>query len=281
MPARTDRTTDPALRAALLLARRGQAYFSRALNGLGNDALDAPSLVPGWTRRHVVAHVGLNARALTRLTEWAATGVETPMYASLAERDEEIAYGATQPARALRNLSEHAAVHLDVEWRDLPEDAWRAPVRTALGRTVPASETVWMRTREVWVHAVDLDNGASYRQFPPELVDALLADVARMWRTRSGPGPVPVLEPTDRDGAAEGTAVRHGGVREGVADAAVQPVPDGADAGADTGAAAGADAAVRVRGRAADLARWATGRGGAHLLTTSDGTPVPDPPRWL
>ena len=26
-----------------------------------------------WTRRHVVAHVGLNARALTRLTAWAAT----------------------------------------------------------------------------------------------------------------------------------------------------------------------------------------------------------------
>ncbi|GIG39233.1 maleylpyruvate isomerase family mycothiol-dependent enzyme [Cellulomonas phragmiteti] len=251
MPARTDRTADPDLRAALLLARRGQAYFSRKLNELANDELDAPSLVPGWTRRHVVAHVGLNARALTRLTEWAATGVETPMYASREERDAEIAYGATLPARALRSLSAHAAVHLDVEWRDLPPDAWQAPVRTALGRTVPASETVWMRTREVWVHAVDLANGASYRQFPPELVDALLADVARMWRAR--PGPAPVLEPTDRDGAAAG-------------------------AGADGGAAAGA---VHVRGRAADLARWATGRGGAHLLTTPDGTPVPDPPRWL
>ena len=51
MPARTDRTTDPALLAALLLARRGQAYFSRKLNELGNDELDVPSLVPGWTRR--------------------------------------------------------------------------------------------------------------------------------------------------------------------------------------------------------------------------------------
>lgn len=42
MPARTDRTTDPALRAGLLLARRGQAYFSRQLNELANDELDAP-----------------------------------------------------------------------------------------------------------------------------------------------------------------------------------------------------------------------------------------------
>lgn len=256
MAARTDRTTDPGLRAALLLARRGQAYFSRKLNELRNDELDAPSLVPGWTRRHVVAHVGLNARALTRLTEWAATGVETPMYASREERDEEIELGATLPARALRNLSAHAAVHLNVEWRDLDEDAWRAEVRTAQGRIVPASETVWMRTREVWVHAVDLDNGGDFRHFPPELVDRLLEDVQRLWRSRheDGAAPLPVLEPTDRSA--------------------------GADRGRPDGVGAAAGAPVRVRGRAADLARWATGRGGADV-TTSDGAPVPEPPRWL
>lgn len=247
MPARTDRTTDPDLRAALLLARRGQAYFSRALNELRDDELDAPSLVPGWTRRHVVAHVGLNARALTRLTQWAATGVETPMYPSRAERDAEIEYGATLPARALRSLSAHAAVHLDVEWRDLPPDAWHARVRTVMGRKVPASATVWMRTREVWVHAVDLDHGASYRQFPAELVDGLLADVTGAWRARAA-GAAPVLEPTDRLAGVGG----------------VEPRPG-----------------PQVRGRAADLARWATGRGGAHLLTTADGSPVPPPPRWL
>lgn len=255
MPARTDRTTDPRLRAQLLLARRGQAFFSRKLNELRNDELDAPSLVAGWTRRHVVAHVGLNARALTRLTEWAATGVETPMYASPDERDAEIELAATLPGRALRNLSAHAAVHLDVEWRDLPDDAWRAEVRTAQGRVVPASETVWMRTREVWVHAVDLDNGATFRQLPPDLVDALLADVAGRWRARpdADEAPAPVLDPTDRE------PVRVADVDGG----AVVPAP------------------VRVRGRAADLARWATGRGGAAALTTGSGAPVPDPPRWL
>ncbi|GEK18275.1 maleylpyruvate isomerase family mycothiol-dependent enzyme [Cellulomonas persica] len=256
MVARTDRTTDPDLRAALLLARRGQAYFSRKLNELANDELDAPSLVPGWTRRHVVAHVGLNARALTRLTEWAATGVETPMYASREERDAEIEYGATQPARALRNLSAHAAVHLNVEWRDLSDEAWRAQVRTAQGRVVPASETVWMRTREVWVHAVDLDNGASFRQFPAELVDALLADVTRLWRTRADAEGVvvPLLEPTDRPAGTAWGAVG----------------PNGDDEGRP-----------HLRGRAADLAQWATGRGGGPLLTSVAGSPVPPPPRWL
>ncbi|MDQ2624405.1 MAG: maleylpyruvate isomerase family mycothiol-dependent enzyme, partial [Actinomycetota bacterium] len=120
MGARTDRTSDPRILEALLHARRGQAYFSRKLAELRNDELDGPSLLAGWSRRHVVAHVGLNARALTRLTEWAATGVETPMYDSPGARDADIEFSATLPDRALRHLAAHAAVHLDVEWRDLP-----------------------------------------------------------------------------------------------------------------------------------------------------------------
>jgi len=243
--ARTDRTQDPEIRAALLTARRGQAYFSRKLAELRDHELDAPSLLPGWTRRHVIAHVGLNARALTRLTEWAATGVETPMYDSPEARDAEIEFAATLPTRALRHLSAHAAVHLDVEWRDLAPEAWDATVRTAQGRDVPASETVWMRTREVWIHAVDLDNGGSFRHFPAELVDALLTDVERVWR-RKHDGPLPVLEPTDRPGATT----------------------------EDTGG-------IRVRGRAADLARWATGRGGAALLERVGGGELGEPPGWL
>jgi maleylpyruvate isomerase len=258
MPARTDRTTDPQLRAGLLLARRGQAYFSRKLNELPSGRLDAPSLVEGWTRRHVVAHVGLNARALTRLTEWAATGVETPMYASPEERDQEIELAATLPARALRNLCAHAAVHLDVEWRDLPEEAWHAPVRTALGRVVPVSETVWMRTREVWVHAVDLDNGGSFADFPPELLDALLADVVGAWRRRLGPDGLPhlVLEPVDRERAVP--VAEFGTAADGT-------TPSGA---------------VTLRGTAAELTRWATGRGGAGVVASHGGA-VPAPPRWL
>jgi maleylpyruvate isomerase len=249
--ARADQATDPAVITGLLLARRGQAYFSRKLNELHNDELGAPSLLPGWTRRHVVAHVGLNARALTRLTHWAATGEETPMYASPGERDQEIEFAATLPARALRTLSAHAAVHLNVEWRDLPDAAWQAEVRTALGRIVPASETVWLRTREVWVHAVDLDNGGSYDHFPAELVDRLLADALASWRRRLPATAIPALTLVRTDRA--------------------EPVDVGGTA----------TPARVLRGTAADLAAWATGRGAAADVTPDDGAPVPAPPRWL
>nr|WP_232532624.1 maleylpyruvate isomerase family mycothiol-dependent enzyme [Nesterenkonia alkaliphila] len=180
-------TEDPELKEALLVVRRGTAFFTRMLNLLPDQELDGPSLLPGWTRRHLVAHVGYNARAITRLVQWANTGVETPMYSSPEARAAEIEFGATLPAHALRHLNDHAAISLNVEWRDTPEDAWNAVVRTAQGREVPLSETVWMRTREVWLHAVDLNNGARFDQIPVQVLSGLLRDITAKWR-RAGEG---------------------------------------------------------------------------------------------
>ncbi|MCK6209550.1 maleylpyruvate isomerase family mycothiol-dependent enzyme [Georgenia sp. EYE_87] len=240
--ARYDSENAPA--RELAWARTGTAYFARKLNELTDEELYGPSLLPGWTRAHLVAHVGYNARALTRLCEWARTGVETPMYASTTQRNTEIDRGATLPARALRNLFAHAEVHLNVEWRDLTDEQWDHEVRTAQGRTVPARETAWMRAREVWVHAVDLDNAGSFRDFPPDLLDELLADVIRAWARREEKADL-VLAPTDRD--------RKVTVGEG------------------TG--------PTITGTTADLVRWLTGRG-ARRLTSSTGE-LPEIPRWF
>jgi len=244
VPARHDLVVDPRLAASLLTARRGTAYFSRKLAELSDDDFDAPSLLPGWSRRHIIAHVGYNARALTRLIEWAATGIETPMYGSPEQRAQEIADGATLKSIALRHLVSHSNVHLNVEWRDLAESAWQAEVRTAQGRTVPASETPWMRSREVWIHAVDLNNGGSFRDFPPEVVDRLLKEITGTWRQR-GEGLDLVINPTDRN----------------------------------LSIAVGDKPAVGLAGTAADLACWAAGRGTYGVIATTGE--VPQQPRWL
>lgn len=184
MVARHDLTTDPQLKAALLTARRGTAFFGRKLNELADTGLGQPSLLNGWTRAHVVAHVGYNARAIARLTQWAMTGVETPMYSSPEERNREINLGATLPPIALRHLYDHSAIHLNVQWRDLDAQAWSHEVKTAQGRIVQASETVWMRTREVWMHAVDLNNGATFAQIPTDVLARLLSDITGAWAAR-------------------------------------------------------------------------------------------------
>lgn len=169
MAARTDNVSDPALAAELLLARRGQAFWARTLNDLPDAGFDAPSLIPGRSRREVIAHVGFHARALARLVEGARSGVELPMYDTAQTRDEEIAIGATLPTEALRHLTSHAAVHLNVEWRDLSADRWEMPVRRAGGQTIPVSGTVRMRSAEVWLHAIDLATGAGFHDLPDEV----------------------------------------------------------------------------------------------------------------
>ncbi|MFF1385277.1 maleylpyruvate isomerase family mycothiol-dependent enzyme [Arthrobacter sp. NPDC058288] len=249
MVARHDQTTDPVLLEGLLQARRGTAFFARKLNELTDADLDGDSLLPGWTRRHVVAHVGYNARAIARLIEWAATGVETPMYASTSVREHEINFGATLPPIALRHLFDHSAVHLNVEWRDLPADAWHHKVKTAQGRIVPAEETVWMRTREVWLHAVDLDNGAAFKDIPAPVLERLLKDITGAWHTR-------------------GT------------DSGLLVTVDGTDlAFGDTGATN----PTTITGSLPAVVQWAAGRGSQGIAATGPGTAdsTPTAPKWI
>ena len=68
--------------------RVGEELLARAVGKA--DPLAAPSLLPGWSRAHVVAHVAGNAVALLNLLTWARTGVETPMYADDAARNADI-----------------------------------------------------------------------------------------------------------------------------------------------------------------------------------------------
>lgn len=250
MATRHDQTADPALLDALLQARRGTAFFARKLNELTDAELDGGSRLPGWTRRHVVAHVGYNARAIARLIEWAATGVETPMYSSPESRNHEIEFGATLSPIALRHLFDHSAVHLNVEWRDLPADAWHHKVKTAQGRTVPAEETVWMRTREVWMHAVDLNNGATFNDIPAPVLERLLGDITGAWRTRETDAGLLVN--------VAGTDLTFG----------------------DTSAAE----PTTITGQLAAVVQWVAGRGPdgvtASGLGAAGGT-LPAPPKWI
>jgi maleylpyruvate isomerase len=66
-----------------------------------DDEVRQPSLLPGWTRGHVLTHVARNADGGTRLLTWARTGIPTPEYASPAARADEIEAGHGRPAGEL------------------------------------------------------------------------------------------------------------------------------------------------------------------------------------
>lgn len=232
------------LHERLLTARRGTSYLAQRLAELSDSDLDADTLLPGWTRRHLLAHIGYNAAALCRLMDWATTGQESPMYAGTEQRGREIAEGATLTPAALRNLFDHTVARLDEKWRNAPESAWSAEVRTAQGRTVPAAETVWMRTREVWIHAVDLDNGGRFGDFPDTVSESLITDIVGMWQKKSTGAGI-VVDVTER----------------------APLVVDSAAAMRTT-----------VRGTLPAVVRWASGRGADGV--DIEGVAA-QPPRWL
>ena len=232
----------------------GTTLFQRALDHLDDAAFAEPTALEGWTRAHVVAHVAANAEALVNLATWARTGVETPMYASPEQRGSDIENGAQLPAGQLRTWFSDSVAGLDEALGALDGHAWTQLVRTAQGRTVPATEVPWMRTREVMVHAVDLDGGVGFDDLPTDFLVEVLHDAAAK-RSRGADGPAVVLVSTDATDTADGTPRSTAWPVVGVGDA------------------------VQVRGPLAQLAAYATGRD--HSGLTADGGAVPVLPAWL
>lgn len=226
----------------------GTVLFQQALDALDDEALAGATALARWTRAHVVAHVAANAEALVNLATWARTGLETPMYDSPQRRDADIETGAALPVGRLRSWFASSAVTLDQALAQLEDEHWTCLVRTAQGRTVPATEVPWMRTREVMVHAVDLDGGVSFDDLPADFLVGVLHDAAAK-RSGAGDGPALELVSTDDSHRRRSWSV------------------------------AGVGAATTVRGPLARLAAYLTGR--AHTGLTADGGPVPTLPRWL
>ena len=155
----------------------GTQLFLAELDRLSDSDLNAGSALPGWTRRHLVAHVHYNAQALGRLLTWARTGAEARMYEGTEQRAAEIEAGAALPPERLRDLVHESAQILADDMDSLPATKWGASVLTAHGRTVPATEIVWMRAREVAVHSIDLATGLTFSALPEQLNTALALDV--------------------------------------------------------------------------------------------------------
>ncbi|MFB7456138.1 maleylpyruvate isomerase N-terminal domain-containing protein [Streptomyces sp. NPDC056188] len=174
-------------------ARTGTELMLVAVAGLDEAGFSAPSVLPEWTRGHLVAHVAANADALCNLVHWAATGEETPMYASAEERAAGIAKGPALSADQLRTWLTTSARRLAEGLDGLTDEQWQHKVVTAQGRTVPATELPWMRAREVCVHAVDLGAGVvTFADLPKGFLTALVAEIsAKRGLTELPDGPLP------------------------------------------------------------------------------------------
>lgn len=169
------RTTQGAPVEDVLLAYHGTAYFLRLLAQLPEYAYHRPGHPDAPAdRRTTIATVGYDARGWSALAAGLREGRSAVATFAVEDRERAIASGATLPPRALRHLVEHSAVHLAVEWRDLPADAWSRHGVDHDGVPLAVARTPWLRARQTWLAAVDLGMGGTFSDFPISLIDRLI-----------------------------------------------------------------------------------------------------------
>lgn len=212
---------------------------------LTDEDVRAPSLLPGWTRGHVLAHIARNADSCVNLLVWARTGVPTPQYASAAAREAGVEAGAARPAAEQLADLEESAARFAAEMRRMPAECWSAPVSGMRPPEHPAWYVPVRRLREVEVHHVDLGAGYGWADWPEAYVRRELYDTMRWLDGRS-----PVSAVVARDPET-------GGI-----------VRTWTDVGAGSA----------VEGTPGELLAWLGGRSDGDGLT-HDGS-LPSPPPW-
>ncbi len=237
--------TPPDLSDTLGWMSEGEQAVADAIAELDDAAIAGPSRLPTWSRGHVLSHLARNADALGNLLDWGRTGVEHPMYPDRASRTADIDAGAARSADTQRADLAASRERLAAAIADYPAQRWAYRVRGATGRELPVADVPWLRTREVWLHLVDLDIGVELSVLPGGVAERLCTENLRGFAGRD-----------------DAPSVR------------VVLLPDGAQTQLGSGAG------PTVRGAAGALVGWLTGRDAGPLRTT-DGAPPPALPPWL
>lgn len=214
-------------------------------SGFTDAQVREPSLLPGWTRGHVLSHIARNADGLRNLLFWAKTGIELAQYPSREVRDAEIEAGADRPAAQLSTDLSRSAAAFDAQARELTEAAWRAEVSGLRGPAHPAWVTLHRRLGEVEIHHVDLAAGYRPADWPDPFVAELLDQVtARLAADEAAPAALLIDSGTGRQYALRADVT-----------------PERA-----------------ITGSSHELAAWLIGRSDGSPLASDPPGPLPDVP---
>ncbi|HEV7656634.1 MAG TPA: maleylpyruvate isomerase family mycothiol-dependent enzyme [Mycobacteriales bacterium] len=132
-----------------------------------------PSLLPGWTRGHVLSHLARNADAMVRTLAGTVRGERIPMYDGEESRAADIEAGAGRdPAELVADVVDSAR-RLDETWAALSDADWHGDAVTRTG-PMPALRLIGTRWREVEIHRVDLADRYGPGDWPASFVAPLL-----------------------------------------------------------------------------------------------------------
>jgi maleylpyruvate isomerase len=159
-----------------------------AMTGGPGAAPGLPSLLPDWTRGHLLTHVARNADSFVRVLEAARRGEVTTQYeGGGAGRNAEIEAGATRDWDSLVADVRSSAWRLDEVFAS--QDRWDLAMTNSSGESVPHSELPSRRVREVLIHHADLgDEGYTPRDWPSDYVREELRRMEMVYSSRQPMG---------------------------------------------------------------------------------------------
>ncbi|HWI42484.1 MAG TPA: maleylpyruvate isomerase family mycothiol-dependent enzyme [Nocardioides sp.] len=146
------------------------------IDALTDEQLRGPSGLPGWSRGHVVAHIGGHAHGSARALRGLRTGGPVAVYDSQEARDAEVEARSGAPAAELASYVQLGCLRLAGELRLMKAVGEVERVPGGPRFTIP--ELVEARWREVEVHHADLDAGYRPADWPTAFAAYLLEDVA-------------------------------------------------------------------------------------------------------
>ena len=228
------------------LAELAMAERALAEDLAGRDAewATAESALPGWTRAHVVGHLAGNAWGMHNLTQWASTGVTTPMYPSTEARADEIERRSRLPWPELRSDVTESAAKFSDALLGLSEPLAARAVKLGSGAPINVVDLASARIREIEIHRVDLAADYTPDQWTDGFTLRTLGEIVPFFAAKRDV-PVQVLRAVD---TGHCWIVGSQG-------------PD-------------------LVGREANLLAWLLGRP-HRALTTSDESDVPVAPAWV
>jgi maleylpyruvate isomerase len=154
---------------------------------LTDPDLREPSMLPGWSRAYVLAHLARGADAMRNLlvgarTREDRTGEDRSGYAGREYRAAGTEPGARGSAKDLAADVADSAMALRTITRQLPDSAWQVRLRVPGLDPFPAAQLLARRLVEVELHHADLGAGYGPEDWPADFTAMDLAEPMRTQR---------------------------------------------------------------------------------------------------
>ena len=159
-----------------------------SLENLTDAQCRQDSLLPNWSRGHVLTHLARNADSHVNLLQSAVRGEVGKQYPSIEKRNADIESGSSRNASELVVDLRVSIYGLEAAWASANEKVWSGQGRNLGGNVIEISSLVFLRWREVEFHHADLGFGFGYDDLTDLYVRLELDQQIMLWRSRKPMG---------------------------------------------------------------------------------------------